>query len=264
MSGTSDEERGEEYLPPRSRAERGRGTAVRERPVRRPVGPPTRRRALLRRWVALLVLLGLVVITVTVLFTPVLGVRTVDVSGTQALSPDQVRLAAEVPLGTPLIRLDTDAIKTRVSVLSRVGSVDVVRVWPSTIVIEVTEREPVATFNGPGGVHLVDATGDDYATVATAPPGLPTITVPHIAPNDPATQAAFAVLAVVPAPLRPALVNVAAQTPGSVTFSLNTGKTVIWGDAGNAGQKGAVLAALLSQPGKIYDVSAPDLPTISK
>jgi cell division protein FtsQ len=213
--------------------------------------------------VALLVLIGLVVITVTVLFTPVLGVRTVDVSGAQALTPEQVRLAAEVPLGTPMIRLDTDAIKTRVTVLSRVGSVDVVREWPSTILIDVTERAPVATFGGPGGVHLVDATGDDYATVAVAPPGLPTITVPHVAANDPTTQAVFAVLAAVPAQLRPALANITAQTPGSVTFALTTGKTVIWGDASDPGQKGAVLAALLSQPGKVYDVSAPDLPTIS-
>jgi cell division protein FtsQ len=265
MSGPSDEERGEEYVPPRARAERGRGTALRERPRPRPrAGLPTRRRALLRRWVALLVLLGVVVIAVTVLFTPVLGVRTVDVSGTQALTPEQVRLAAEVPLGTPMIRLDTDSIKSRVGVLSRVGSVDVVREWPSTIVIEITERKPVATFAGPGGVHLVDATGDDYATVATAPPGLPTITVPHVAANDPATQAVFAVLAVMPAQLRPSLVNVSAQTPDSVTFTLTNGKTVIWGDAGDATQKAAVLAALLSQPGRTYDVSAPDLPTISK
>jgi cell division protein FtsQ len=219
---------------------------------------------MLRRWVALIVFLGIVLITVTVLFTPVLGVRTVDVSGTQALTPEQVRLAAEVPLGTPMIRLDADGIKTRVAVLSRVATVDVVREWPSTILIEVTERKPVATFAGPGGVHLVDATGDDYAIVATAPPGLPTITVPHAASNDPATQAVFAVLAALPAALRPALVNISAQTPGSVTFSLNTGKTVIWGDTGDTGQKAAVLAALLTQPGKTYDVSAPDLPTISK
>lgn len=272
----------DEYVPPRSRAERGRGyrgaehrprassgrTALRDRPSRderRPRGgPPSRGRALLRRWVALFVFLGLIAITVIVLFTPILGVRTVDVNGTQALTPEQVRLAAEVPLGTPMIRLDTDSIATRVANLSRVATVDVVRDWPSTILIEVTERKPVAVYNGPGGVHLVDSTGDDYATVAVAPPGLPTIAVPHAAPNDPTTQAVFAVLAAMPPQLRPILVNVSAQTPGSVRFALNNGKTVVWGDAGDAAHKAAVLAALLTQPGKVYDVSAPDLPTISK
>jgi cell division protein FtsQ len=219
---------------------------------------------MLRRWMALLIVLGLAVLTVIVLFTPILGVRAVQVSGTSALTPEQVELAAEVPLGTPMIRLDTDSIGTRVANLSRVATVDVVRDWPSTILIQVTERTPVATYAGVGGVHLIDATGDDYATALTAPPGLPTITVPHVAPNDLATQAAFAVLAAMPKQLRPILVNISAQTPGSVTFSLSNGKTVIWGDSADAGHKAAVLAALLTQPGKTYDVSAPDLPTISK
>ncbi len=275
MSGPADD-----YVPPRSRAERGRGyrsgeratarTAVRERPPRedRPQrtprgGPPTRGRALLRRWVALLVFVGLVAITVTVLFTPVLGVRTVQVSGTAALTPDQVRLAAEVPLGTPMLRLDTDGIKSRVANLSRVATVAIDREWPSTILIEVTERKPAATFAGPGGVHLVDATGVDFATVAAAPAGLPTIAVPHVGPNDPATRAVFAVLAAMPAQLRPQLATIGAQTPGSVTFTLTTGKTVIWGDTDDSAKKAAVLAALLTQRGKVYDVSAPDLPTIS-
>jgi cell division protein FtsQ len=273
-----------DYLPPRSRAERGRGyrgtdkprtgpsgrTAVRDRPPRedRPSrtprgGPPTRRRALLRRWMALFVLLGLVVLTVIVLFTPILGVRSVQVSGTQALTEEQVRLAAEVPMGTPMLRLDTDAVATRVSTLSRIASVAIDREWPSTILIEITERKPVATFAGPGGVHLVDATGVDFATVAAAPAGLPTIAVAHVGATDPATKAVFAVLAAMPAQLRPTLVSIGAQTPGSVTFALSSGKTVIWGDTGDSAKKAAVLAALLTQPGKTYDVSAPDLPTIS-
>ena len=253
----SNEGRGGLKAPPRTRSTRTTSTSNRGR-------RPTRRRALLRRWMALLIVLGLVVLTVIVLFTPVLGVRTVNVSGTSALTPEQVTLAAEVPLGTPMIRLDTDGIGARVANLSRVATVDVVRDWPSTILIEITERKPAATFAGPGGIHLVDATGDDYATVATAPPGLPTITVPHAAPNDPTTQAVFAVLAAMPRQLRPILVNVSANTPGSVTFSLNNGKTVVWGDTSDAAHKAAVLAALLTQPGKTYDVSAPDLPTITK
>jgi cell division protein FtsQ len=251
---TSDEDRGGGVkAPPRTRSTRTTRGAR-----------PTRRRALLRRWMALLILIGLVVITVIVLFTPILGVRTVQVSGTSALTPEQVELAAEVPLGTPMIRLDTGAIGTRVANLSRVATVDVVRDWPSTILIEVTERKPIATYAGPGGIHLVDATGDDFATVVAAPPGLPTITVPHAAPNDPTTQAAIAVLAAMPQQLRPILVNVSADTPGHVTFSLNNGKIVVWGDTGDAAHKAAVLAALLTQPGKTYDVSAPDLPTITK
>jgi cell division protein FtsQ len=212
---------------------------------------------------ALFVFLGLVAITVTMLYTPLLGVRSVAVSGNLALSADQVSTAAKVPVGTPMLRLDTGSIRTRVAALPRVATVDVVREWPATVLIEVTERQAVATFAGPGGVHLVDSTGDDFATVPTAPPGLPTLTIGHVAPTDPTTQSVFAVLAAMPSQLRPELVNIGAQTPGGVKFSLNNGKTIIWGDAANSDRKAAVLAALLGQRGKIYDVSAPDLPTVS-
>jgi cell division protein FtsQ len=38
---------------------------------------------------------------------------------------------------------------------------------------------------------------------------------------------------------------------------------VRWGDTGKTDRKAKVLAALLTQKGKIYDVSAPELPTIT-
>jgi cell division protein FtsQ len=212
---------------------------------------------------ALVVFLGLVAVVVAALYTPLLGVRSVEVSGNVVLTSTQVSSAAEVSMGMPMLRLDTGSIRTRVAALPRVATVDVVREWPATVLIEVTERQAAATFAGPGGVHLVDSTGVDFATVPTAPPNLPTLTVGHVAPTDPATKAVFAVLAAMPSQLRPELVNIGASTPGGVTFTLNTGKTVIWGDAGDSAHKATVLAALLSQPGKVYDVSAPDLPTVS-
>jgi cell division protein FtsQ len=42
-----------------------------------------------------------------------------------------------------------------------------------------------------------------------------------------------------------------------------TSRQVRWGDAGQVDRKAAVLGPLLTQPGKIYDVSSPALPTIA-
>ena len=44
---------------------------------------------------------------------------------------------------------------------------------------------------------------------------------------------------------------------------LANGKTVRWGNADDSARKAAVLAALMTRPGKVYDVSSPDLPTVS-
>ena len=46
-------------------------------------------------------------------------------------------------------------------------------------------------------------------------------------------------------------------------FTLTSGKIVRWGTADQTERKAKVLAALLTQDGKIYDVAAPELPTIS-
>lgn len=224
--------------------------------------PPSRGRILARRWGAIGVVLGVAGLVVVLLFTPVLGVSQVEVSGLQGLTADQVRTTADVTLGTPMLRLPTEQIAARVRTLPRVASVDVYRDWPNTVVIAVTERTPVGVLKMPDGSHLIDATGDDYATVPTAPAGLPVIQLPSASPHDARTQAVVAVLAALPAALLPQVVNIGAQTPGSVQFALANGKSVMWGSADQSARKSAVLAALLSQPGRIYDVSSPDLPTI--
>jgi cell division protein FtsQ len=243
---------------------------VRERPARRtdPVrrtasGRPTRRRVMVRRSVALSVLVGLVAIVVAVLWTPLLGVRSVDVTGVRELTVGQVVAAAQVPTGTPMIRLDTAAISDRVARLPRVAAVDVFREWPDSVRIDVTERDPIGYVARADGDHLVDATGLDYATVAAVPAGLPKLVLATVRPADQSTQAVVAVLAALPAQLRPLLATVSANTPGSVTLGLTDGRTIRWGSADDSARKAQVLAALMSQPGKVYDVSSPDLPTIS-
>jgi cell division protein FtsQ len=239
-----------------------RAGRVRRTPAER-AGRPTRRRVLIRRWVAVATVLGIAGLVVVLLWTPVIGVRSVRVVGTRDLTPAQVIAAADVRTGTPMLRLDTVGITARVGLLPRVASVDVSRDWPSTVEISVTERDPVGYLAGPGGTHLVDSTGFDYATVTTPPAGLPKIDLPAAAPTDPRTQAIVRVLAALPPQLRGQLTVVGAATPGSVTLSLANGKTIRWGDADESARKAAVLGALMTRPGKIYDVSSPDLPTIS-
>jgi cell division protein FtsQ len=209
------------------------------------------------------VVVALVGLVVVLLWTPLFGVRSVTVSGERQPTAAQVIAAAKVPTGTPMVRLDRAAIAARVHTLARVGSVDVVREWPNAVRIDITERDPVGYVVRPDGKHLVDATGLDYATVATPPAGLPQITLSVVAPNDGSTQAVMAVLAALPPPLRSMVVTVAARTPGSVTLGLTGGRTIRWGSADDSARKAVVLAALMTQPGKVYDVSSPDLPTIS-
>ncbi|MGQ0841060.1 cell division protein FtsQ/DivIB [Actinokineospora sp.] len=230
-----------------------------EREVRR---RPTRRRFLVRRWTVLGSVVAVPALVYLVLFTSVFGVRAVAVLGVEKLSADDVRQAAAVEPGSPLVRLDTDEIAARVALLPSVGSVDVRRSFPGTVEITVTERTPVAVVTAGDGVHLIDGTGVDFRVVA-APPGLPRLVVARAAADDPATRAAVTVLAAVPEPLRPQVASVSAETPGNVRLTLADGRLVKWGGAEQSERKALVLGPLLTRPGKVYDVAAPEFPTVS-
>jgi cell division protein FtsQ len=205
---------------------------------------------------ALTVALGLVLY-----LTPVMSARSVIVTGIGAVTRDEVLAAAQVRLGTPLLQIDTDGVADRVAAIRRVASARVQRQYPSALRITIVERVPVVVKDFPDGPHLYDRDGVDFAT-APPPPALPYIDVDNPGPSDAATKAALAVLLA----LRPEVVaqvsRIAAPSVASITLTLTDGRTVIWGTNERTEEKAQKLAALLTRPGRIYDVSSPDLPTV--
>jgi cell division protein FtsQ len=232
-----------------------------DRPNRRPA-PPVRRVLGLRvRTLVLLALLLAVVLGALAWFSPLLSVRSVTVQGETVVTEQQVLDALDVPTGTRLLGLDTAAAAARVAALPRVASATVDRTLPSRVTVTVVERTPVAWVAAADGQHLLDASGVDYAVEAPAP-GLPQLTVATPGPGDPSTRAALGVLTSLPEPLRALVATVSATSPSAVQLTLTDGRTVVWGGTDDAARKAAVLTAVLTRPGRTYDVSSPDLPTV--
>ncbi|MGH3935495.1 MAG: cell division protein FtsQ/DivIB [Pseudonocardiaceae bacterium] len=222
------------------------------------------------RWlVAGLVVLSLGAgVTWVLLDSSLFHARSVQVLGARELPADEVRVTAAVVLGTPMLLLDMEAIQARVAAIPRVASVQVRRNLDGTVWIELTERTPVAVVRRGNVTHLVDATGTDYAMVPAGPPGLPELRVARVGPRDAATVAALTVLTGLPEPLRTQVLSIAAKSPADVVLRFDsgrggTGREVRWGGVEEGDRKAAVLMPLLTQPGKIYDVSSPSLPTIA-
>jgi cell division protein FtsQ len=194
-------------------------------------------------------------------FTPAMSARNVVVTGIGAVTREEVLDAAQVRPGTPLLQINTNQVADRVAAIRRVASARVQRQYPSALRITIVERVPVVVKDFPDGPHLFDRDGVDFAT-APPPPGLPYIDVANPGPSDPATKAALQVLTALRPEVAGQVGRIAAPSVASITLSLNDGRVVIWGTTDRTDEKAEKLAALLTQPGRTFDVSSPDLPTV--
>ncbi len=196
-----------------------------------------------------------------VAFSSVFGVRTVDVRGVHELTAAQVRSVAHVAGGTPLVRLDTDAIRTRVEALPDVASVQVTTSFPSTVTITVTERTAVGVVaSSAGGFMLVDRTGDQFRHVRGRPKHLPLFVVPNGTDARTTGGAVATVASALPARVRARISSIQALDPNAITLLMKNGRVVRWGSATRSDDKARILPALLQQQGSQIDVTDPDQP----
>lgn len=264
-------------------AQRGERQAQGSSAARPPHGGPGRggtggrRFRLPRRGVLILLLVLAVLLTaggIWVLYgSSWTRVEQVKASGTQVLTPDEVLAAAAVPVGAPLISVDTDDIEDRLRrKLPRIDSVEVVRSWPHGIGLKVTERKPVLLIEKGANFIEVDDEGVRFATVAKAPEGVPllelasgdTPTLRRFGP-DRLLREAVRVTGDLPESIAREVRTVQAGSYDSITLGLAGDRTVIWGSAEQGEAKARALTALMKAAPRAgnFNVSAPTAPAVS-
>ena len=214
-----------------------------------------------RRVVALLVLIALMVGAIWLFFfSDVLAVQEVEVHGTRTLSGEEVRQVASVPSGQPLARVDLDAIRARIAALAVVRDAEVTRAWPDRVLIDVQERVAIAVVEIGGRIRGMDAEGVVFRDYPKPPPGMPQVRTSSDTRSD-ALQEAALVVEALPAEIDRRVDHVEVATVDQISLALRDGKTVVWGSAEESDAKAEVLAELLKQPARTYDVSVPGQPT---
>ncbi|HEX4189758.1 MAG TPA: FtsQ-type POTRA domain-containing protein [Marmoricola sp.] len=211
-------------------------------------------------YVAVLAAIALVAVWL-VMFSSVVTVRGVDVTGNSTVPVARIKSIARVPIGRPLARVDLAAIQARVETIPAIAAAAVSRSWPHTIHITITERVAVAVVNRGAGLQAIDASGILFGRYASAPANLPLV---KTAPNVKA--AALAEVAKVVTSLRPDIAadvdHVDVATVDQISLAMHGGVTVEWGSAAGSADKAEVLAVLLKQKGvHLIDVSVPGRPT---
>ncbi|MFE1309684.1 cell division protein FtsQ/DivIB [Streptomyces sp. NPDC058755] len=206
-----------------------------------------------------------------------LRVQRVSVSGTRVLTPADVREAASVPVGDPLISVDTDAIAARLRrKLPRIDTIDVVRSWPHGIGLKVVERTPVLLVRKAGNFVEVDEEGVRFATVSQAPKGVPTLELTASRKGsgsasfrrfgtDRLVREAVQVGGDLPAAVARDTRTVQVRSYDDISLELGDGRTVAWGSGENGRAKARALTALMkAAPGaRHFDVSVPTAPASS-
>ncbi|MET7384628.1 cell division protein FtsQ/DivIB [Streptomyces sp. NPDC005529] len=253
-------------------AERGERQKLESGPPR----PPFLGR--LRRPHRLIILILAVVLagaaTLWILYgSPWLRLERVSASGTRVLTPEQVRKAADVPVGSPLVSVDTGAIEARLRrKLPRIDSVDVVRSWPHGISLNVTERTPVLLIEKGANVIEVDDEGVRFATVSDAPKNVPSLELAvsrpeslRRFPTDRLVRAAVRIAGDIPSAVARDTRAVKVRSYDAVSLELKDGRTVAWGSGENGRAKARTLTALMKAAPKArhFDVSAPTAPASS-
>ncbi|TWX41118.1 FtsQ-type POTRA domain-containing protein [Frigoribacterium sp. ACAM 257] len=198
-------------------------------------------------------------------FSPLLSLEQIEVEGTARVDAVEVQAAVSGQLGTPLARIDFERITTELEQFPLIASYVTETAPPHTLVIRVTERQPIATVSSGDGFDLVDPAGVVVQRLDDRQEGVPLVDVGGAPLDGTAFRSTAEVLLALPQALRQTVDSATASTADDVTLSLSTGERVVWGSADDSAEKAQVLAGLIADQARRdpaasveFDVSAPD------
>jgi cell division protein FtsQ len=247
-----------------ARAELRRASRERRRFERAEVRRFTRRAR--NRRIAVGISLGivasLVLLVFAAIFSPLLALRQITVSGTSRVSADEVHQAIDGQLGVPLALIDYGRLTAELGSFPLIRSYVTEIVPPDTLLVHVTERQPVGSLVVNSAYQLVDPAGVTVQESAERVAGVPVIDIGGASTTSPVFESVVAVLLSLPPGLLAQVDSVTARTPDDVSLVLTgVGQRVTWGAAVESARKASLLAALIavtdpSLAGE-FDVSAP-------
>ncbi|WP_207344236.1 cell division protein FtsQ/DivIB [Arthrobacter sp. E3] len=208
------------------------------------------------------------------MFSPVLAVHKVVFEGNKLIGADVLQKAVAPILSKPLPQVTEREVQDLLAPVIQVKSARIEARPPSTLLVHIIERVPVALIKSADTYLLVDQYGVELgSTPDLEAAALPLIDGGKAAIGQDTFRAITAVLANLPQPIVAQLANATAKSPDAVELKLTDGRTVIWGNASDMELKAEVLTALLTappptpEPGKpipapaqVFDVSAPRHP----
>lgn len=211
---------------------------------------------------AVVVFLALVALLWGITYSPLFALRHVEVVGNVTLTSSDVRALADLEDGANVFHIDARGVEQAIEQDPWVASAAVERDLPTTIVVRVVERAPVAR----AGTRVFAA--DGTVLPGASAPGLPEIRT-DFPPLDHVDVRAATAAAGAMAPVVRERVDVILLEPdGDLLLHLRDGATIVYGRPGQDDAKAESLRALLRwarEQGvaiESADLSAPSAPTV--
>ena len=210
---------------------------------------------------------ALVLFVLSTMFTPILAVNKITITGSDKVPEKQIQAALKDYIGKPLPMISSQSVADDLAKFKLIESVSVVSQPPHELKVKIVERTAISVVVEDGVGFLYDPSGVRLG-VASGSEKLPTI----IITGDPKTSKSYTqaidVLLSLPASLLDKVELIQARTRDNVTMRLrgNAKQTVIWGDSTQSALKSRVLKVLLFRtPARIpatFDVSSPLTPSV--
>lgn len=221
--------------------------------------------------VILLIIFGSIFIYRSDLF----HVNNVQVNGSAHLTSQEITSIAAVSDDSTLLRLDSKGIKERLEDNAWVQNAAIHRVFPDTIVIDITEREPGAVVKINDRSNWVISTDGAWLSAATTDDWESAMKIIDVSPSMPAPISgamcadgginnALDILNSISDDLRSRIVSISAESSIKTSLNLVDGVTVAFGDSSDIEVKEAVINSLLNEyEGRIsyINVRVPTRPT---
>ena len=208
------------------------------------------------------VIVAVALVVTGIVMSPLLTLTDIVVKGRDAV-PERIILgAASDQIGQPLVALNFDAIRERLSTVTRIQSFTTEIQPPHTLIIRVVERQAIGFMAIESRWVVVDGAGVIIDTVSDKPAGIPELLGESTTSN--AFSAMAETLVSLPGSVRANIASISAQTRDSVRFILRgVGHEIVWGSPDNSAVKIVVMDRALRVADRSrgvfeIDVSAPD------
>ena len=218
-----------------------------------------------RNWLIALGAVGALALTVVVgVFTPLMAVQDIRVDGASQVSEEEIAGALERFSGVPLALVDDREIHRALEPYPLIQRYGVERVPPHTLVVRIEERTPVLAVDRDDRFDLYDPAGVLLDRTEERPEGVPLATdgLSNVASDTYASAAT--VLRDMPDDLRSRISTASATSAQNLSFDLDNGIEVVWGEATKTNRKVEVLESMLTAlEGKdveVIDVSSTEGP----